>query len=135
MTPTLKLRFAGALCAFCFVAGPLVAPVHAAPVGRADAGSDVYAAECAVCHSVRSGENKYGPSLAAVVGRRAGTVTGYKYSDGLAHSGLVWTPDTLAAYIVAPKMVVPGDKMTYSGGDRLTAQNIADLIAFLKSTH
>lgn len=128
-------RFAGALCALALVAGLAAAPAHAAAVGRADAGSDVYDSECADCHSLHAGKNKKGPSLAGVIGRSAGTVAGYNYSDALARSGLVWTPDKLAAYIAAPRKLVPGGKMKYDDGGDITAQDIADLLAFLKDAH
>lgn len=135
MTRTHDLRLAGALCALALVAGLTAAPARAAPAGRADAGSDVYDSECADCHSLRAGKNKKGPSLAGVIGRNAGTVAGYNYSAALARSGLVWTPDKLAAYIAAPKKVVPGGKMKYDDGGDLTPQDIADLLAFLKDAH
>ena len=130
MNMTSPLLLAGALCALGL---SLAAPARAAAVGRADAGSDVYDSECADCHSLRPGKNKKGPTLAAVSGRTAGTVPGYKYSDALAHSGIVWAPEKLAAYIAAPKKVVPGGKMKYDDGGDLTAQDIADLLAFLKT--
>ena len=106
----------------------------AATAGDAEAGGDVYDSECAECHSLHAGKNKKGPSLAAVVGRRAGTVPGYKYSDAMAHSAIVWTPEKIQAYLAAPKTVVPGGKMKYDSGD-LEAQDIADLLAFLKTAH
>lgn len=132
MNMTTPLLLAGALCALGL---GLAAPARAAAPGRADAGSDVYDSECADCHSLHPGKNKKGPSLAAVTGRTAGTVPGYQYSDALAHSGIVWTPEKLAAYIAAPKKVVPGGKMKYDDGGDLTAQDIADLLAFLKTAH
>jgi cytochrome c len=57
------------------------------------AGGDVFATECAECHSVREGKNKKGPSLFGVVGRKAATVPDASYSDALKASGITWTPD------------------------------------------
>ena len=81
-------------------------------VGR---GEDVFAAECAECHSVKAGRNKKGPSLFAIVGRRAGIVGDFAYSDPLLRSNIVWTPDKLREYLRAPKQFVPGGKMKYDG--------------------
>lgn len=113
-----------------------LSPHIASAAGEGDVsdGSDVYDSECADCHSARQGKNKKGPSLFAVVGRHSGTQQGYQYSEAMAHSAIVWTPEKIQAYLAAPKTVVPGGKMKYDSGD-LSAQDIADLLAFLKTLH
>jgi cytochrome c len=50
-----------------------------------------------------------------VVGRPAGQVPGFDYSDGLKASGLTWTPDKISAYIEHPKAVIPSGKMKFDG--------------------
>ena len=71
------------------------------PAGAADVakGGDVFAEECAECHSVREGKNKKGPSMFGVVGRKAAAVPDAVYSDALKGGGLTWTPDKLDAYL------------------------------------
>ena len=101
-------------------------PARAADVAK---GGDVFAEECAECHSVREGKNKKGPSMFGVVGRRAATVADASYSDALKGSGLTWTPDKLDAYLAAPKKFVPGGKMKYDGLAG-TAER-ANLLAYL----
>ncbi len=98
----------------------------AADVGK---GGDVFAEECAECHSVREGKNKKGPSMFGVVGRKAATVPDASYSDALKGSGLTWTPDKLDAYLAAPKKFVPGGKMKYDGLADATER--ASLLAYL----
>ena len=44
---------------------------QARAAGNVEAGKDVFATECAECHSVREGKNKKGPTLFAIVGRKA----------------------------------------------------------------
>jgi len=78
-------------------------------------GGDVFAQECAECHSVREGKNKKGPSLFAVAGRKAALVADFAYSDAMKASGIVWTPAALDAYIANPRKAVPGGKMKYDG--------------------
>lgn len=102
-------------------------PAHAA--GDASHGADVFAEECAECHSPKEGKNKKGPSLFNVVGRKAGTMADFVYSDGMLQSGITWTPDRIEAYITAPKKVVPGGKMKYEG--LADAKARADLLAYL----
>lgn len=88
---------------------------------------------CASCHQVgRSARAAFGPQLNALFGRRAGSTTDYRYSAAMKRSGIVWTEQTLAAYIRDPQAVVPGTSMrfvSYGYSDR----KIADLLAYLRT--
>lgn len=97
--------------------------------GNPGQGEDVFAQECAECHSVREGKNKKGPSLFAVLDRKAASITDFAYSDSLARSGLSWNDAALDAYIADPRKAVPGGKMKYDGLSDAGAR--ADLIAYL----
>jgi len=99
------------------------------PLAHAGSGSDVFAQECAECHSLREGKNKKGPSLFAVVGRKAGSVADFNYSEAMKTSGLTWTPTQIDAYLTHPRAVVPNTKMKYDG--LADAQARADLIGYL----
>jgi cytochrome c len=93
-------------------------------------GADVFDGSCAECHSVSSTiKNKKGPSLYGVVGRPAGQVPDFDYSDGLKSSGLSWTPEKISAYIEHPKAVIPTGKMKFDGLS--DPKERADLIDFL----
>jgi cytochrome c len=85
---------------------------------------------CKVCHSLTSdGGNRVGPNLFGVVGRRAGTLAGYSYSAAMKNSGLVWSQDILAKYLMSPSTVVPGTKMTFGGFQQ--QQRATDVAAYL----
>ncbi|WP_294266645.1 cytochrome c family protein [uncultured Sphingomonas sp.] len=88
-------------------------------------------ATCSTCHAVEAGVNKIGPSLHAVVGRKAGSVAGYSYSTANKGSGITWTEDKLFQYLQNPQRVVPGTKMAFAGWS--DAQKRADVIAYLKT--
>jgi cytochrome c len=97
--------------------------------GDPAAGDDVFI-KCSGCHQVGPGAaNSIGPTLNGMVGRAAGTVAGYDYSAALKDSKLSWNHDTLAAFLVNAKQVVPGTKMSYAG--LKNPQDVEDLIAYL----
>jgi cytochrome c2 len=85
-------------------------------------GEAVFKKSCAICHTLEAGKNKIGPSLAGVVGRKAGSVAGFAYSAANKDSGDIWDEPTLDAYLTAPQKFMPGTKMVFVGlkdpGDR-----------------
>lgn len=89
--------------------------------------------KCAVCHTLSdNGERRAGPTFADLFGRRAGIVPGFRYSDVLADSDLVWSAETLnALFDAGPAHVVPGSNMPMQ---RITrAEDRRDLIEFLRN--
>lgn len=121
----------GVVLAFSFSAA--VMPLHAARAADADAGKVVFRQRCAICHSEAQGVNKIGPSLFGVVGRKAGSVPGYHYSDANMKSDLTWDAATLDRYLEHPQAVVPGTKMSFPGLADAAAR--ANLIAYLSTLH
>ena len=123
-----KVRIAAAL-ASCVISGSAIA----AEFGDAERGAEVFS-ECKSCHQVGQGaRNRVGPQLNGIFGRQAAAVEGFKYSDSLVrmgHDGLVWTLDTLDAYIENPKAFASRTRMNYRGLD--DAEKRADLLAFLR---
>ena len=88
--------------------------------------------KCAACHRVGpTAKNGVGPVLNGIVGRKAGTYDGYKYSTANMKSEILWDEAHLAVYLKAPAKVIPGTKMVFPGIPN--DQEIADLIAYLKS--
>lgn len=87
--------------------------------------------KCSSCHVLEEGVNRIGPSLAGIVGRPAGTVEGYNYSEANANSGITWTPEKLFQYLENPQRVVPGTKMAFAGLP--DGQDRADIIAYLET--
>ncbi|MES2414719.1 MAG: c-type cytochrome [Pseudomonadota bacterium] len=126
-----RLFVVGAL--LCLSAFGVVSQTPAAPrewvtpaAGDVQRGAALYQSRCTACHAVDS--NKIGPAHKGVMGRRIGSLPGYKYSDELAQSRLRWTPQTLNAWLQDPEDLVPGQRM---GFQVESAQERADLIAFL----
>jgi cytochrome c len=86
---------------------------------------------CSACHSLEPGRNLTGPSLANVLGRKAGSLDDFqRYSDALRHSGVTWTEQSLDAWLKDPEKFIPGNDMSFQGIKNDAARR--DLIAFLK---
>ena len=72
--------------------------------------------KCKACHSItKGGGNKIGPALWGVLGRKAGSLTDYKYSKAMASYGKSWTFEEMNGFLNKPKEWVKGTKMSYSG--------------------
>ena len=78
--------------------------------GDAEAGKTVYN-QCAACHAIEEGVNRVGPSLYGVMGREAGSVEGFAYSDAMKNSGVTWDEETLSAFLEDPRAYIPGNRM------------------------
>jgi cytochrome c len=87
--------------------------------------------KCRACHMVGPGaRNLVGPALNGLIGRKAGSVEGFNYSDANKNSGITWDEATFREYIKNPKAKIPNTKMVFPG---LTDEkDISDLLAFLE---
>jgi cytochrome c len=117
----------------CIAAATLtIHPAFAAvPTDQAAAGATLFKSRCGICHSPEPGTNKIGPSLFNVVGRPAGSIPDFAYSDANRHSGIVWNTSALDRYLTAPQAMVPGTKMTFPG--LKDEQQRAEVIAYLST--
>lgn len=97
--------------------------------GDVKAGKKVFR-KCKACHQVKEGRHGVGPSLHAVLGATAGQVDGFKSSAPLQESGIIWTAETLTAFLADPKGTVPGNKMQFRGLKK--DEDIRNVIAYLQ---
>jgi cytochrome c len=100
---------------------------------RADeAPEQVFNNACRTCHTVKEGDNRLGPNLYKIFGRKAGSLPDYDYSSAMKEAGFVWDEAKLARLIADPDEVMPGNKMKpYSG--LASADDRKKVIAFLLS--
>ena len=108
-------------------AGALLLAATAAHAADAARGEQLYA-RCIACHALAS--DRVGPRHCGLLGRRAGSVPGFFYTDEMKRSRLVWDEKTLDRFLARPMSVVPGTSMTYDGVPE--ARDRADLIAYLR---
>ena len=72
--------------------------------------------KCAACHSIaQGGGNKIGPALWGVLGRKAGSISGYKYSKAMVAYGKPWSFEEMDRFLTKPKEWVKGTKMSFAG--------------------
>ena len=99
--------------------------------GDATAGQQVFA-RCATCHSTMPGENKIGPSLAGVIGRKSGSEPGYDYSGALKAANITWNENSLDQFLANPQADVQGTKMFINVPDATDRQNVIAYLETLK---
>lgn len=122
-----QFRFLAALGALVLL---LVPPAQAQSLS---AGEVVFVKECSKCHQIGEGaKNRIGPQLNGIVGRKAGSVSEFKYySEANRTSGTIWTEENLRQFIKDPKGMIVGTTQVYKGLQDST--EIEALITYLKT--
>ncbi len=105
-------------------------------VGGAEAadiakGQAAFVRQCAICHTIdKGGENRVGPNLFGIVGRRAGTVTDFKYTNAFRNTATFeWTEGLLGPWIALPAVMVPGTAMGVFPG--VSDRDKDDIVAYV----
>jgi cytochrome c2 len=133
--PFLCLVFGGFAVASVLVLS-VGAPVRA---GEGGAGAARVIAECGPCHQIGdSAATGAGPSLNGIVGRKAGALADYPYSDAMREAGakgIVWYPDDIKDYLVPGQTLVPGTAMAFGGvPGQFDRDEVVEFLATLKTS-
>ena len=115
------------LLAAGFFAALAVQPAAAADI---DHGKQLFQA-CAACHGKDGQGGTLGPNLVGVVGRKAGTLDDFRYSNAMQHSNLVWDDANLRAYVTDPQAKIKGNRMPFSGVG--SERDADDVVAYVKT--
>lgn len=99
-----------------------------APKAKPVSGEKLFGQQCGACHSTKAGETRVGPSLAGIIGRKAGSVRGYGYSPALKKSGLVWNKANMDKWLTDSGKTVAGTTMAYSQADATKRRAIIDYL-------
>ncbi len=110
----------------------LITALMAVPAAAQDAKAGEKAfVQCKACHSVVAGQNRIGPSLADIGGRKIASAAGFSYSAAMKGKAGNWTDANLDTYLTKPAAWVPGTKMAFAG--IADAKKRKDVIAYLKT--
>ena len=106
----------------------------AAAQEESDDGKVSFNNACRTCHSFKADDNRLGPTLHGIVGRKAGSIEGFAFSPSMKASGVTWDEATLDKFISSPEQVVSGNKMQPFGGiaDAGERKKIIDYLKTLK---
>ena len=123
------------------VSGFLVATVGSASAQDATKGKSTFN-QCKACHALDHA--LVGPPLGGVVGRKAGSVAGYSYSElmkAAGEAGLTWDEASLVDYLKGPtdylKKYVTGKGKSATGSSKMAFQLSSEdqrknVVAYLK---
>jgi cytochrome c len=100
--------------------------------GEVSSGQLVFNNACRTCHSIREGDNRLGPHMRGIIGRKAGSLPNYSYSSAMRGANFVWDEENLERFMANPDEIVPGNTMKPYGG-LASAESRVELIAFLKT--
>jgi cytochrome c len=111
-----------------------VAVLSFSAIPQANAGPE---GKCKACHDFGT-KNKVGPGLKGIVGRKAGTAPGFKYSDALKNADWVWDEDHLRKWMHNSKKAIKeftgNDKAkTKMGKQNVKGKKADKIFAFLKT--
>ena len=107
MRPLLSLAIIAIVAAFP------VAPSISADPGNSAQGEHAFK-KCAICHA-KDKTNGIGPGMSGIIGRHAGSVSGFRYSKVMQNSNIVWDEESLDAFIMSPQKALPGNLMPFPG--------------------
>ena len=122
------IKLAQSCAAVLLVASLGVGAAEAADIAK---GQAAFVRQCAICHTIdKGGDNRLGPNLFGIVGRRAGTAEGFKYTNAFRTTATFeWTEGLLGPWIALPSVMVPGTAMgTFPG---VSDRDKDDIVAYL----
>jgi cytochrome c len=99
--------------------------------GDAAKGKAAFVRQCAICHTnEKGGDNRFGPNLFGIVGKKAGTVPGFGYTNAFKNrANWEWTEDAIGGWMMFPSTMIPGTAMGVFQG--IAEKDRDDLVAYL----
>jgi cytochrome c len=131
MEPSMRVVSCLTLAAVMLSTG--VSAIAAEQAAAPKSGQGAFNNHCRTCHSVQAGDNRLGPTLHGVIGRKAGAEQGYAaYSGAMKGAGITWDEATLEKFIADPESVVRNNNMKpYKGIPDAKVRK--EIVGYLKS--
>jgi len=114
----------------CMLASPSALSQASQGTEKSDPGQLAFNNTCRTCHMVKEGDNRLGPNLHRIVGRKAGSLPNYPFSSAMKEADFVWDEEKLDRFMANPDEVVPGNGMKPYGG-LSSSDERKKIIAFL----
>ena len=125
-----RLRLIAALSAMAYLLSSPSALPQASQGTEPASEQQAFNNSCRTCHVVREGDNRLGPNLHKIIGRKAGSLQGYNYSTAMKEADFVWDEAKLDRFIANPDELVAGNSMKPYGG-LPSKDDRAKIIAYL----
>ena len=124
----------GNFLSFVLTAAIALASSSAFADGDAKKGKKVFK-KCKSCHSMEVDKHKIGPSLAGIIGRKAGTANGFKKYKALKGADFSWDEENISEFVQNQKKFLKskGQSTKIAMRVKIKAKDVNDLIAYLKS--
>jgi cytochrome c len=123
------------LMLFCFLGGVSITRYALSAELSSDALKTLAVKQCSQCHTFGQGEGPgFGPNLFGIIGKKAGSAQGFKYSPGFlaVMSGKTWDPKLLDRWLTDTQALVPGTGMTYFQDDPATRKKLIQFFKLLQ---
>src|SRR5262245_42930914 len=119
------------ICGFAIALAILASSANAGQAADLAKGEAAFVRQCAICHTIdKGGENRLGPNLFGIIGRRAGTVPDFKYTNAFRNTATFeWTEGLLGPWIALPAVMVPGTAMGVFPG--VSDRDKDDIVAYV----
>jgi cytochrome c len=129
-----RTTISGLVCtiSLTLLGSPVAAQEAARKGADTEPGQLTFNNACRTCHTTKEGDNRLGPNLHKIIGRKAGSLANYGYSSAMKGADFVWDKEKLNRFIAKPDEIVPGNNMKPYGG-LTSAEDRAKVIEFLES--
>ena len=124
----------GSFLSFVLTAAIALASSSAFADGDAKKGKKVFK-KCKSCHSMEVDKHKVGPSLAGIIGRKAGTANGFKKYKALKGADFSWDEENISEFVQNQKKFLKskGQSTKIAMRVKIKAKDVNNLVAYLKS--
>ncbi|WP_119681778.1 c-type cytochrome [Indioceanicola profundi] len=122
IAPVWSLLRSSATISFCLI-------LLAGPVKADQTGEETFQQQCGACHSLDKQDGpRAGPPLHDLFGRKAGSVSGFEYSDALKQAGFAWDAAHLDKWLADSNEFLPGSYMNYRQEDADVRKGIIEYL-------